>query len=140
VSDTTAAPKPVPRPEGLDAEFYARCREAQLCFQRCEACGALRHPPRHMCARCGSADWTWMPSSGRGRLYTWTVTHQSPHPAFAPDTPYVVAVVQLEEDVRMVSGLRDVRSDQLELDLPVEVEFERVSDEIALPYFRRLRG
>jgi uncharacterized OB-fold protein len=89
-----------------------------------------------MCARCGSAEWEWSASCGRGRIYSWTVTHEPLHPAFASETPYVVAVVELEEGVRVVGRLRDLPPERLALDLPVEVGFERVSEEIALPCFR----
>lgn len=138
MSTASSVARPVPRPEGFDAEFYAHCAEGRLCFQRCRDCGSWRHLPRHMCARCGSVEWEWAASSGRGRIYSWTVTHQAGHPAFAAEAPYVVAVVELEEGVRMVSGVRDLPLDRLELDLPVEVAFEPVSDAIALPYFRPL--
>jgi uncharacterized OB-fold protein len=134
-----SAVKVVPSPDGLNAEFYAQCAKGQLCFQRCDACGTWRHPPRPMCARCGGWQWRWHPSSGRGRIYTWTVTHQAMHPAFADDTPYAVVVVELDEGVRLVSGLRDLTPAALALDLPVEVVIEKVSDTIALPYFRPRR-
>ena len=133
-----SAARPVPRPQGADAEFYAHCAKGRLCFQRCLGCRTWRHLPRPMCPRCGSVDWEWNASSGRGRIYSWTVTHQPLHPAFAAETPYVVAVVELEEGVRMVSRLRDLPAERLVLDLPVEVSFERVSEEITLPCFRPL--
>lgn len=126
-----------PSPEGLNAEFYAQCAKGRLYFQRCGQCGAWRHPPRIMCARCGSWRWSWQPSSGRGRIYSWTVTHQAMHPAFADQTPYAVVVVEMEEGVRLVSGLRDLPLSELRLDLPVEVMLEHVSETMALPFFRR---
>jgi uncharacterized OB-fold protein len=57
------------------------------------------------------------------------------HPAFADEVPYAIIVVEVEEGVRLVSGLRGLPPERLALDLPVEVEFEKISDEIALPYF-----
>lgn len=131
-------PKPLPKPEGLNAEFYANCAAGRLCFQRCTDCGAWRHLPRVLCGACGSAHWSWQPSSGRGRIFSWTVTHQPAHPAFGADAPFVVAVVEMDEGVRVVSGLRGIAPEALALDLPVRLELERVSDEIALPYFRAL--
>ncbi len=131
-----ARAQPLPQPEGLAAEFYAECARGRLCFQRCRACDAWRHLPRHRCARCGSPDWQWAPSSGRGRLHTWTVTHRAPYPPWAADVPYVVVVVELEEGVRLVSRLRDCPPERLLLDLPVEVVFEPVSETRALPTFR----
>ena len=136
MSERPAISKPLPKPDGLNAEFYEHCAKEKLCFQRCNECRTWRHLPRSMCAKCGSTDWAWEESSGRGRIFSWTVTHQAIHPAFAGDVPFAVVVVELEEGVRMVSGLRDLPPEEISLDLPVEVEFERVSEQIALPYFR----
>lgn len=128
-----------PSPEGLSAEFYAECARGRLSFQRCDDCGAWRHPPRVMCAACGSWKWKWTPSSGRGSIYTWTVTHQPLHPAFADATPYAVVVVEMEEGVRLVSGVIDLPLERLVLGLPVEVVFEKASDSIGLHFFRPRR-
>ena len=133
-------PRPQPRSEGLAGEFYSLTSQGRLCFQRCSNCQAWRHLPRLMCAQCGSTDWDWQESSGRGRILTWTVTHDAFHPAFAKQAPYAVIVVELEEGVRMVSGLREAAPAELVLDLPVEVVFEPVSEELSLPFFRPRRA
>lgn len=129
-------PRPLPRPEGLNGEFYRRCAEGTLAFQRCSDCGAFRHPPRLRCPHCGSQGWSWEPSSGRGKIYTWTVTHQALHPAFAQELPYATVVTELEEGVRLVSGTRDLAPEDLALGLPVEVVLEPADEGIALPRVR----
>jgi hypothetical protein len=121
----------------LAVQFYAECAKGRLCFQRCRACNTWRHLPRHGCAACGSTDWEWAPSTGRGRVFSWTVTHQAPFPGFA--TPYIVAVIELEEGVRMAAGLRDVDPAELRLDLPVELDLEPVTETAAVPFFRPTR-
>ena len=132
--------RPLPRMDGMHGDFYRECaRERRLVFQRCEACGTLRHPPRVLCAECGSDRVSWVPSEGRGTIFSWTVTHQAPHPAFAGQVPYAVVVVELEEGVRIVASLRELAPAQLELGLPVEVLLEEVSEEVALPYARPRR-
>jgi uncharacterized protein len=136
VSAGPVVPKPRPTLDGLTAEFYAHCGRGELRFQRCETCGTWRHPPRVLCAVCGSPRWSWQRSSGRGRLFTWTVVHQAMHPAFVSDVPYAVVVVETEEGVRVVSNLRDAGSELLRLDALVEVVFERVDDDLTLPMFR----
>lgn len=139
---TDAAAQARPRPilskemDPLAIEFYAACARGRLHFQRCSACGAWRHLPRHTCASCGSAAWSWEPSSGRGRLFSWTVTHQAPMPGLP--TPYVVAVVETEEGVRLAAGLLDADPAALRLDLPVAAELVPVSEEAAVPFFRLL--
>lgn len=118
----------------LAAAFYEACARGRLHFQRCGACRAWRHLPRHTCAACGSATWNWEASSGRGRLFSWTVTHQAPMPGVS--TPYVVAVVETDEGVRLAAGLLDADPGSLRLDLPVAVELVPVSDAAAVPFFR----
>jgi len=90
-----------------------------------------------MCAGCGSMAWEWARSSGRGRVFTWTVTAVALHPAFKGATPYASVVVELEEGVRIVSQLIDCTPDELEIDMPVTVEFEAVTPEVTLPKFKR---
>ena len=131
--------RPLPSMEGLNGEFHTRCAEGQLCFQRCQQCGVFRHPPRILCAKCGSERADWVPSSGRGRIYTWTVTHQPLYPAFAAEVPYAVVVTELEEGVRLVSGIREMALADLKLDLPVEVVLEQVAEGVRLPYVRPRR-
>ena len=132
-----ALPKPRPVLDGATAEFYAFCRDGELRFQRCSTCGAWRHPPRVLCAVCGSPRWSWEPSSGRGQVFSWTVVHQATHPAFASEAPYAVVVVETDEGVRFVSNLRDAGPEVLRLGLPVEVVFEPVDDTLTLPMVRR---
>ena len=127
------APMPMTR---LDEEFFAHCAQERLCFQRCKGCGTWRHLPRALCARCGSDAWEWQPSSGRGRLYSWTVTHQPLHPDFAAEVPYAVVVVELDEGPRLVCSVRDLANESLALDLPVEIGLAPVNDDIALPFAR----
>ena len=67
---------------GPNAEFYRWAARGELRLQRCADCGTWRHPPRHRCAACGSRASTWEPVSGRGRIFSWTVTHQALDPAF----------------------------------------------------------
>jgi uncharacterized OB-fold protein len=118
----------------LAVEFYAACARGRLHFQRCDACRTWRHLPRHTCAACGSAAWSWEPSSGRGRLFSWTVTHQASMPGLA--TPYVVAVVETDEGVRLAAGLLDADPAALRLELPVAVELVPVSETASVPFFR----
>ncbi len=128
---------PLPELDGLTQEFYAHCKNEALHFQRCSDCQTFRHVPREMCAACGSWNWEWTPASGRGRVFTWTVVARPLHPAFAQSCPYAPTVIEMEEGVRLLSELVDCTPDQLEIDMPVEVVYHAVTDEITLPKFRR---
>lgn len=124
----------LPAPVGLNADFYAFCARGELRLQRCSACQTWRHPPRFRCADCGSDAFTWEPVSGRGHVFTWTVTHRPIDPAFTP--PYAVVIAELEEGPRLVGNLRGMEPAELVLGLPIVVEIERASDSIGLLWFR----
>jgi uncharacterized OB-fold protein len=128
-------PRFTPAPQGLNAEFYAHLGAGTLRLQRCDDCPRWRHPPRILCAACGSARWRWQPVSGRGAVYTWTVTHQALVPMFADDLPYAVAVVELVEGPRLVTAVRGIEPARLRLGLEVEARVVRLSDAIGLHYF-----
>ncbi len=129
---------PQPEPGSLDAEFYARAAQGRLELQRCTRCGVLRHPPRFLCARCASPDFEWRPVSGRGAVYSWTVTHRVLDPAWGPG-PYTALVVELEEGARLVGVLRGLDPSELRIGLPVALEIEPLAG-AALFYFRPREG
>ena len=129
--------KPLPLMEGLSKEFYGWCKQHELRFQRCSDCGTWRHVPREMCASCGSLAWSWVKSSGRGQVFTWTVAERPMHPAFQSDVPYAAVVVEMREGVRLVSQVVDCPPDELKIGMPVAVTFVDVTPSNTLPKFRR---
>jgi uncharacterized protein len=89
--------------------------------------------------QCGAENPRWVEASGRGVIYSYTIIRQNRSPEFVNDTPYNVAIVQLEEGPRMLSDIVDVGPADLRVDLPVSVVFDRVTDTISLPRFRPRR-
>jgi len=126
----------IPEPDGLNAEFYARAQDGTLHLQACAACGALRHPPRHACARCGSMESEWRTSPGRGRLYSWTVTHFPYDRGWAEETPYATGIVELDEGVRLVGHLDVPDPAALEIGLRLAVELTPMGESFAFLTFR----
>lgn len=130
--------KPLPEPTEETKEFWEGCRRGELLMQRCRDCGTFRFFPRPMCHVCNSFNREWAKVSGRGKVYTWIVVHRSRHPAFAKEVPYVIASVQLDEqaDLRIIGNLEGIPIKDIKLDMPVEVFFDRVTEDIALPKWR----
>jgi hypothetical protein len=83
-------------------------------------------------------DVTWRDVSGRGSIHSWTVAHHPFHSGFKAELPYVLATVDLTEGVRMIAQLRDVPPEAITVGLAVEVAFERATDGLTLPVFRRV--
>ena len=131
-------PRPVPTPE--TQHFWDGTRAGKLLLQRCPDCGGKAYfPPRPFCPGCGSRRVEVFQASGRARLYSYVIHHR-PAPGFTP--PYAIAVVELEEGVRMMTNIVDCPQtpEALELDMPLEVVFTRLDDAIALPHFRPAKG
>jgi uncharacterized OB-fold protein len=126
---------PLPQPDEVSAPFWQYCREGELRAQRCTACGLLRHPPRPTCSSCGSTEVEWQLLTGRGKVFTYGVSHQAIHPALEGRVPFTTLVIELDEGLRFTSNLVD-GSPPVDIGTQVEVVFERQNDEITLPRFR----
>jgi uncharacterized OB-fold protein len=126
-----ARPQPTPETQ----HFWDGTRAGELRLQRCNACGKVYFPPRPFCPTCGGRDVAVFAASGKGRLYSYVIHHR-PVPGFTP--PYAIAVVELDEGPRMMTNITGCPQtpEALELDMPVEVAFEKLDDEITLPLFR----
>ena len=110
--------------------FWDGCRQGELRVQRCGGCGLLRHPPGPMCPECGATKPKYLVSEGRGVVYSYVVHHHPQVPG--KQTPFVIALVELDEGVRMLGELDGEPS----IGLPVEVVFTKVDDELTMPSWR----
>jgi uncharacterized OB-fold protein len=137
-SAVTPDRQPLPVPTLLSKGFWEAARNHTLVVQRCDDCTAYRHYPQYLCPECRSSRWTWAPVSGRGRVYSFTVTHQPFGPYWATRVPFVVATIELAEGVRMMSDLPDEDTDDVVIDMPVEVFYDDLEG-ITLPRFRLVR-
>jgi uncharacterized protein len=118
-----------------DTEFFwAGTAQGELRVQRCGGCGELRHPPGPMCPACGETKPEFTVASGRGEVYSYVVHHHPPMPGRA--TPYVVALVELEEGVRMLAELVDVPPADVRVGMPVVAGFVPVDDDLTMPVWR----
>jgi uncharacterized OB-fold protein len=131
-----ALDKPLPLANEDSREYWEGCKRGELRLQRCNDCELVRFPPAILCPRCLSLAYAWRPMSGRGTVFSWIVVHRPQHPAFFDEAPYNVVIVELEEGARMHSRVVDCAPENLRIGLPVEVVFEKKSEDVTLPYFR----
>jgi uncharacterized OB-fold protein len=135
--------KPLPRPAdpALTEPFWEATKRHELVIPRCKPCNAFFWYPRQACPNCLSEDWEYEPVSGNGRVHTYTIVRQAQNPIFNEEVPYAYAMIQLDVGVRMISNLIDVEVPEgVEVDMPVEVVFEDVTDEWTLPKFKPAAG
>lgn len=122
---------------GVDRTFWEAAAEGRLLVQECPDCGERQFFPRSWCHYCGSGTVEWIEAVGTGHVHTHTVIRRATElPEFADRIPYVVAYVELDEDVRLCTNVVDCEPEAVEHGLPVEVTFEPVSESLALPRFR----
>ena len=138
VRPSPQGPQPIPTAE--TAHYWQCALEGRLKIQYCPACARHQFYPRRFCTQCLSDQIEWVQASGRGRVYTYTVCHVAAHPAFESRVPYAIGMIELDEGVRMLAGIVGSDFEHLAIGAPVEVCFESISDEIALPMFRLTAG
>ncbi len=131
----TAPTRPIPQPTPETQHFWDGTSEGELRIQRCQDCSKAYFPPRPFCPECSSRNVAVEVASGSATLYSYVIHHRA-MPGFTP--PYAIAVVELSEGPRMMTNIVecDQTPEALVLDMPLEVTFEQVSDEISVPLFR----
>jgi uncharacterized OB-fold protein len=128
--------KPLPRPDAISRTFWEAAAQGRLLFQQCPRCGHRQFYPRALCTACG-ADPEWAEASGRGEVHTFTVVRQMGLPAFRDELPYVVAMIELEEGVRMMGNVTGCPVEEVRVGLPVEAYAVLADENVGIPYWRR---
>jgi len=125
---------PVPTPE--TGTYWEKAAQGELWLPRCVSCDRAVFYPRSFCPHCHGDELTWFRASGRGVVESFIINH-TPAPGYGPDGPYVIALIMLEEGVRLTTNLLGVAQtpDAVRVGLPVEVVFEQ-RDGISLPQFQ----
>ena len=131
--------KPLPIIAKTNREFWEGCKVGDFRLQRCVDCGQFRYPASPLCRECLSSQFTWVKSKGRGTVFSYIIYHQAFHKSFQDEIPYAVAVVDLEEGVRIISRIRNCPVDSISIGMEVSVFFERATDDIHLPFFEPVR-
>jgi|SRR5581483_4422766 len=115
--------------------YWEGLARGELRIQRCDSCSRAIFYPRSLCPHCHADKLSWIVASGRGTIYSYTVAYQA-FGMFADEVPFIVAIVELAEGVRMMSRIIDVPRERVSIGLPVQVTFETAGENVTLPYFR----
>lgn len=139
MSDTTqerAKPRRIEPPVTDTTEpFWEATKEERFLVQWCTDCNEAIFFPREVCPSCLGTSLEWRESTGRGTVYAFSVQHRPANPFMADRVPYTVALVELDEGIRLMSNVIDVDPDQVEVGMPVTVAWEPLSDGRNLPQF-----
>ena len=125
--------KPLPKPTGETEHYWQGCAENELRFQYCPDCEQAQFPPRIRCHICHQQSLEWRTSSKRGVVHSATTVIRAPSKAFKGSTPYVIALVDLDEGFRIMTNITNADGSEVDIGKPVRNIFEPAADTIALP-------
>ena len=131
--------KPLPVIDEETRPWWEALQRHELYVQKCRDCGDLRYHPRAQCTNCLSPRTEWIRCSGRGTVYTFTTTYQNQGAGFRESLPYIMAWVELEEGVKILTNLVECRPEEAKIGMPVEVVYEDVTPQVTLAKFRPAR-
>jgi uncharacterized protein len=126
--------KPVPAVSEMNRLYLEGCAQGELRLRHCPRCKARFSFAHVWCPNCWSQALDFMIATGRGKVTTFSVVHQAPYPAFEDAVPYVLALIELEEGVRMMSNVVGCPPAAVRVGLPVRVTFEQRGS-VSLPMF-----
>lgn len=132
---TTPIPSSLLLQDSDTRPYWEGLAQGELRIQRCDSCLHAVFYPRALCPHCHADHLSWVAASGRGTIYSYTVAHQA-FGVFAQETPFIVAIVELEEGVRMMSRIVGAPRARVAIGQAVQVTFEVVGEHLTLPYFR----
>ncbi len=131
--------KPLPVIEKWNAPYWEAAKRHEFVAQKCRACSYVHLPPGPACTNCLSSEQEWIRLSGKGTIYSFGIYHQLWHPGFKEEVPYNVALIELAEGPQIISQVIGCNNNELTCGAAVEVTFEEITTEIALPKFRLQR-
>ena len=122
-------------PGALDRAFFEAAARGELLYQRCPSCNHVQFYPRQICTACGGTP-AWATASGRGVVHTFTIVRQNGMPPFKDELPYAVAMIELEEGVRMMGGVTGCPVEQVRIGMAVEAYAIECEPGMAVPFWR----
>lgn len=129
--------KPLPEFRPETKPFWDACKNHELVIPRSKTTGEYFFYPRAFSPGDDMTDdIEWVKASGKAKVWTFAIHHMGPTKAYKGDPPYVVALVETDEGVKMMTNVVDCDPKDVHIDMEVEVVFDDVTDEVTLPKFR----
>lgn len=116
-------------------QYHEGLARDELLVPWCKGCGKPHFYPRSACPHCWGEEYEWRRAAGGGVIYAFTIVRANPPTAFTLELPYCIAIIDLNEGVRLLSNV--IESEGLAIGDRVQLTFDNRS-EVRLPLFRRM--
>jgi len=141
MSDSTSEIKhPSPHASWESRGYWEGAGRGELVLQRCSQCETVQHKPRGVCVSCMGGAIDHFVASGRGTVYTYTVTNQNQASGFADAVPYVMAYIDLAEGPRLLANIVGCDPETVSIGMDVVVDFVKTDrddgESFAVPVFK----
>lgn len=134
MSDPLAGLRPAPIPTNITEEFWNAAKNEEFLLQYCSETGQAQFFPRPVSVFTGGRALEWRKSDGNGEVYSFTITRRGP-PPFRDAGPYIIATVELDEGVRVMSNVIDCEPEDMKIGMKVELAWAEAGD-YKFPLFR----
>lgn len=128
--------KPLPEIRPWTKAFWDGTREGKLLIQRGKNTGKLIMYPKKYSPYDINEEIEWIEASGKGTIYTYSIVEKNAPSTWTADLPFCVAIVELEEGVRMCTNIVDTDFAKIRVGAPVTVVFDKATEEITLVKFK----
>lgn len=128
--------KPLPIVDADSKEFWDSCHRHEMLLQKCDQCHSFHYPPGPICPTCFSNNLKWEKVSGLGEVYSFIIVRRPPGPEWEADVPYVMADIELPEDVRMISNVIGCQPEDVRIGMKLTLVYDDVTEAVTLPKFK----
>jgi uncharacterized OB-fold protein len=139
IAESAKTARALPHRTAENSRLWDSCTEHAMELQRCAACERFWYYPSPICPHCSSLEYSWQPIAGTGVVHSFTWVHR-PAPGFEDLVPYAYALVELAEGPIVATNIVNVDERELAIDLPVQIHYLDVTDDVTLPLFEPRRG
>ncbi|WP_085993245.1 Zn-ribbon domain-containing OB-fold protein [Oceanobacillus senegalensis] len=124
-----------PHPTADTKPYWDGCKKHEVFIQYCSLCDKYQFYPRPICTNCMDDNVEWKKASGMGSVISYTTVRRSLSKAYEDEEPYILAIIELDEGVTMLSNIIGCSTEEVKAGMRVEVVFEEWSNDISIPKF-----
>ena len=119
----------------ISKEFWESIKQHKFIIQKCKKCSKYIFYPREFCPYCLSSNLKWVQATEYGTIHTYSIIYRPPFSAFKENIPYNIAIIELDEGVRLMGTIINCNNNEIKIGRKVKIVFKDIYQEYSIPYF-----